>query len=95
MHRTTANDYVGFVDRLTAEVPILHAHLHENHGDRDSHLPLFTGPAGRDPSGVKALLERLRRRGFDGGLILEQWPTPPSLLVQARDRLAELMEARG
>jgi hypothetical protein len=75
-------------------VPIIHLHLHENHGDRDSHLTLFTGPAGRDPAGLSALLERLARRGFSGSGILEQWPQPPELLVQARDRLLELVRLR-
>ncbi len=95
LHASTHNDYVGYLDRLSAEVPIIHAHLHENNGDRDSHMVLFTGPAGRDPSGVRALLGRLRRRGFDGSLILEQWPSPPSQLVTARDRLAGLIAEGG
>lgn len=91
LHRGTHNDYLGFVDRLSEEVPIMHLHLHENLGDRDSHLVLFTGPAGQDPQGVVGLLARLRKRGFDGNLILEQWPAPPELLVEARNRLAELI----
>ncbi|MFO0845438.1 MAG: sugar phosphate isomerase/epimerase family protein [Gemmataceae bacterium] len=93
LHPGTRNDYIGYVDRLAAEVPITHLHLHENDGDRDSHLPLFTGPAGRDAGGVAALLDRLARRGFSGSGILEQWPQPPELLVRARERLTEL--ARG
>lgn len=92
LFRGTHNDYLAFVDRLSPEVPILHAHLHENEGDRDSHLVLFTGPAGRDALGVIGLLERLRRRDYDGNLILEQWPTPPEQLVTARNRLAELIQ---
>ncbi|MFO0876323.1 MAG: sugar phosphate isomerase/epimerase family protein [Gemmataceae bacterium] len=91
LHHTTRNDYIGYIDRLRPEVPIVHLHLHENHGDRDSHLVLFTGPAGRDPAGLRALLERLARRGYSGSGILEQWPDPPSLLVTARDRLNALM----
>jgi sugar phosphate isomerase/epimerase len=91
LHRSTHNDYIAYVDRLSPDVPITHAHLHENHGDRDSHLVLFTGPAGDNPAGVVALLGRLKDRGFDGSLILEQWPNPPELLVEARDRLAELI----
>jgi sugar phosphate isomerase/epimerase len=90
LHRTTHNDYVGFVDRLSADVPIIHLHLHENHGDRDSHLVLFTGPAGRDPSGIVGLLERLARRGYAGNAILEQWPQPPEQLLAARERLLDL-----
>jgi sugar phosphate isomerase/epimerase len=91
LHPATHNDYIGYVDRLRPDVPIVHLHLHENHGDRDSHLVLFTGPAGRDPAGVVALIDRLERRGYDGAGILEQWPDPPALLTEARDRLAELM----
>jgi sugar phosphate isomerase/epimerase len=86
----TRNDYLRFVDGLGDHVPIVHAHIHENWGDADTHLTLFTGPAGRDPSGVEGLLQRLRRRGFRGSLILEQWPTPSSLLLSARDRLRSI-----
>lgn len=92
LHATTRNDYIGYLDRLRPEVPILHLHLHENYGDRDSHLVLFTGPAGRDPSGVVALVQRLARRNYTGSGILEQWPHPPELLVAARDRLQEMMQ---
>ncbi|MGL4554425.1 MAG: sugar phosphate isomerase/epimerase family protein [Gemmataceae bacterium] len=95
LHAATANDYIAYLDRLSPDVPIVHAHLHENHGDRDSHLVLFTGPAARDPGGVTALIGRLRARGFDGSLILEQWPNPPEMLVTARDRLAEVIRAAG
>jgi phosphoglucan,water dikinase len=86
----TLNDYLGFYDRLGPKVPIIHAHLHENWGDSDSHLPLFTGPAARDDSGIRGLVKRLKQRGFSGSLILEQWPQPPSLLNNARDRLLAL-----
>ena len=91
----TRNDYLQFYDRLGPDVPIIHLHLHENWGDQDSHLPLFTGPAGRDDSGVRGLIARLRQRHFSGSLILEQWPQPPSLLNQARDRWLELWKAAG
>jgi len=83
----THNDYLGYLDRLADHVPIVHGHIHENWGDGDRHLTLFTGPSAKDPSGVVGLLRRLQRRGFRGSLILEQWPNPPSLLVTARDRL--------
>jgi sugar phosphate isomerase/epimerase len=83
----TRNDYLAYVDRLGRQVPIVHAHIHENWGDGDSHLPLFTGPSGKDPAGVAGLLRRLRQRCYKGSLILEQWPKPPSLLLVARDRL--------
>jgi len=91
----TLNNYLGFLDRLDPQVPIIHLHLHENWGDSDSHLPLFTGPAARDDSGVRGLLDRLRRRQFSGAAILEQWPNPPSLLDQARERLLKLWQRTG
>lgn len=94
LHPGTPNDYIGYLDRLNGDLPILHLHLHENYGDRDSHLVLFTGPAGQDSSGVEALVERLARRGFSGNGILEQWPGEPHQLVQARDRLMELLRRR-
>jgi sugar phosphate isomerase/epimerase len=89
----TRNNYLDFVDRLGDHIPIIHWHAHENWGDRDSHLPLFTGPAARDDRGLRGLVQRLRRRGFSGSVVLEQWPQPPELLVQARDRLAQLLGA--
>jgi sugar phosphate isomerase/epimerase len=87
----TRNDYVGYLDRLDPRVPIIHLHVHENWGDCDSHLPLFTGPAGRDLSGVRGFIERIRRRNYSGSIILEQWPHPPSLLNQAREGLRQLL----
>jgi sugar phosphate isomerase/epimerase len=95
LHPETRNDYIGYLDRLRPDVPILHIHLHENHGDRDSHLVIFTGPAGQNPAGVLALLDRLERRGFSGNVILEQWPQPPEMLVEARDKLLELVRRRS
>lgn len=95
LHRTTHNDYIGYLDRLAPETPIIHAHLHENFGDRDSHLVLFTGPASKDATGVVSLLKRLTFRDFDGSLILEQWPDPPERLLEARDRLAGLIQGGG
>ncbi len=90
----TQNNYWKYFDALGAEVPVIHLHLHENYGDRDSHLTLFTGPARDNPAGIEGLLARLQRRNFSGCAILEQWPQPPSLLLNARNRLAELLEAR-
>lgn len=89
----TRNDYLRFLDRLDPRVPIIHLHLHENFGDADTHLPLFTGPAGRDDAGIRGMLARLRQRKFSGSIILEQWPHPPSLLNQARDKLIQLLDA--
>jgi phosphoglucan,water dikinase len=86
----TRNNYLAFVDRLDPQVPLIHLHFHENWGDADNHLPLFTGPAGRNDSGIRGVLQRLGQRHFSGAIILEQWPHPPSLLNQARDRLLSL-----
>ena len=88
---TTRNDFLKFFDRLDPQLPLIHLHLHENWGDRDSHLPLFTGPSGRDDSGISGLMERIQRRKFSGSIILEQWPEPPSLLNNARYRLNKLI----
>jgi sugar phosphate isomerase/epimerase len=92
---STLNDYLGFVDRLDPGVPIIHLHMHENYGDRDSHLPLFTGPAGQDPEGMRRLMGRLKKRGFTGSIILEQWPEPRWLLDRARETLLAMLSARG
>ncbi|HMP83864.1 MAG TPA: sugar phosphate isomerase/epimerase family protein [Verrucomicrobiota bacterium] len=89
----TQNDYWKFLDQLSAGVPIIHLHLHENFGDRDSHLTLFTGPSASDDAGLRGFLSRLRQRGFDGCGIFEQWPQPPSLLTDARDRLMKMIHA--
>jgi sugar phosphate isomerase/epimerase len=86
----THNDFVRYIDRLAPEVPITHVHVHENFGDSDSHLTLFTGPARQDDSGVRAFLKRLRERKYGGALIMEQWPQPPELLVEAATRLRAL-----
>ena len=91
----THNDYLAFFDRLDREVPIIHLHLHENWGDADSHLPLFTGPAARDDSGIRGLVSRLKARQFSGSGILEQWPQPPSLLNHSRDRVLQLWNSNG
>jgi phosphoglucan, water dikinase len=85
--RQTRNDYLRYIDLLDRDIPIVHVHLHENFGDSDSHLPVFTGPSARDDSGIRGFLSRLLRRGFTGSIILEQWPDPSSLLNEARTRL--------
>lgn len=92
LYQGTHNDYLGYLDRLAKSIPIAHIHAHENRGDTDSHLPLFTGPARQNPSGLQGLIARLKRRGFSGSVILEQWPDPPHLLVAARDGLRALID---
>jgi sugar phosphate isomerase/epimerase len=86
----TRNHFVRYIDALSPQVPIIHAHVHENRGDVDSHLTLFTGPSRENDSGVRAFLDRLRRRSYRGALILEQWPQPPQLLVEASTKLHRL-----
>jgi sugar phosphate isomerase/epimerase len=87
------NNYWAYCDALSRDVPIIHLHLHENYGDCDSHLPLFTGPSRNNATGIAGMLQRVRRRGFAGCIILEQWPQPPSLLANARDGLLNLLHA--
>ena len=89
----THNDFLRFYDELGPEpdVPLFHLHMHENYGDADRHLTLFTGPAGKDDSAIRAFIQRLRDRRYKGVMILEQWPDPPELLVDAAARLREIM----
>lgn len=88
----TRHDYLAFVDRLDGDIPIIHLHAHENWGDSDSHLPLFTGPSLHDDRGVRGLVQRLKQRGFEGSVVLEQWPDPPEILVKSRQRLREFFD---
>lgn len=88
---TTKNDYLRFIDMLEPHVKIIHIHVHENYGDSDRHLPLFSGPAGKDDSGIREFIERMKKRNFSGSIILEQWPEPLVLLKNARDRLYEIV----
>ncbi|MBW2730960.1 MAG: sugar phosphate isomerase/epimerase [Deltaproteobacteria bacterium] len=87
----TRNDYLGFLDRLAPTIPLIHAHVHENWGDRDSHLTLFTGPSAQNSAGVEGFIQRLLTRSYEGALILEQWPDPPELLDNARERLLAIL----
>jgi starch synthase (maltosyl-transferring) len=89
----TRNDYLKYVDMIDPIVPVIHIHMHENYGDYDSHLTIFTGPAGRDPSGMRGLIERMKKCGFSGSIILEQWPEPPGLLDSARNTLFDMIAA--
>jgi sugar phosphate isomerase/epimerase len=93
LHSGTRNDYLGYADRLGGHIPVIHWHAHENRGDADSHLPLFTGPSARNDRGLRGLARRLRRWDSCGSVILEQWPRQPQLLSRARDRLRELLQS--
>ncbi len=92
---STRNDYLKFIDLLDPRIPVIHIHMHENFGDCDSHLPLFTGPAGKDTFGLGEFIKRMKRRGFSGSVILEQWPQPTLLLNEARDRLYYMWNEKG
>ena len=92
LHPEWRNDYIGYLDQLATHAPLRHVHVHENHGDHDSHLPLFTGPAARSARGIHLLIDRLRSRGYRGALVMEQWPFPPHLLCEARDKLKLLLD---
>jgi len=89
--KATHNDYLKYIDMLDPQAPVIHIHMHENYGDNDSHLPLFTGPAGKDQTGIRGLIERMKNRNFSGCIILEQWPQPESLLIETRNRLLEII----
>ena len=88
LHPATRNDYVRYFDALGDHVPVIHVHAHENFGDADKHLPIGHGPSGDNPAGLRALLARLGGAGYDGALIMEQWPDPPEMLLGARDLIA-------
>jgi sugar phosphate isomerase/epimerase len=87
----TRNDYLKYFFTLASSIPVIHLHFHENWGDADTHLPLFTGPAGKDQTGLKKFLAAIQARKYSGSLILEGWPQPPALLNHARDRLLQLL----
>ncbi len=88
---STRNDFIRYIDELATHVPIIHCHVHENFGDCDAHMTLFTGPARENDAGVRLFLERMKARNYTGALILEQWPEPPSLLVEADRRLRGML----
>ena len=84
---STHNNYLKFFDTLESQLSIIHIHMHENYGDYDSHLPIFTGPSRENDAGVREFIKRLKDINFSGSIILEQWPDPPLLLNQAREQL--------
>ncbi|MBF0538007.1 MAG: TIM barrel protein [Nitrospirae bacterium] len=87
IYNQTRNDYIRYIMAIQRHVPIIHLHMHENYGDGDSHLPIFTGPAGQDPTGITAFVAEMKRRAFAGAIIMEQWPEHPYLLNNGRNRL--------
>jgi sugar phosphate isomerase/epimerase len=87
----TRNDFLQFVDRLGPQVPVAHIHLHENYGEADTHLPLFTGPSASNPLGISQFLDRMKARQYAGAIILEQWPDLPVQLDDTRNRLLEML----
>jgi sugar phosphate isomerase/epimerase len=91
LHNATRNDYLRYLHEIHRRVPVIHIHAHENYGDKDAHLPLFSGPAGTDDTGIHGFAEWLKRREFDGSIILEQWPDPPDLLVDVRTKLRDML----
>ncbi len=92
---SSKNDYLGFIKRLDSGVPVIHIHLHENYGDHDSHLTIFTGPSRENDAGIYGFIKLLKKRKFEGAIIMEQWPDPPSLLNQARERLYKMFDHKG
>jgi sugar phosphate isomerase/epimerase len=92
LHPATRNDYLGYLDQLETQVPLVHVHLHENFGEADRHLPVGQGPAGENPTGLAGLLRRLRQRNYQGSLIMEQWPDPPNQLDDAAELLRQQLQ---
>lgn len=91
----TSNDYIKYLDLLDASIPIFHVHLNENYGDKDAHLPLFTGPSKDTDVGIRMLIDRLEKRHFDGTLILEYWQTPPESLLKTIRKLYLMTQTSG
>jgi len=94
MHGSTHNDYIAYVDRLSPEC-------------RSSTPTCTRTTATATAIWCCSPARRRRTAGGDGAdrpagaarvrrsLILEQWPSPPEMLVTARDRLAEVIRAAG
>jgi sugar phosphate isomerase/epimerase len=95
IHPATRHDYLRYIDLIDLHVPIIHVHMHENHGDRDAHLTVFSGPSASNPEGIRGIIQRLLWRSFRGMIIMEQWPEPPELLDNGRRRLIEMINAVG
>jgi sugar phosphate isomerase/epimerase len=88
----TRNDYISYFNRLNDNVEINHLHFHENYGDKDSHLTLFTGPSQHNSSAIKHIVSSLLDKKYKGSIVLEQWPNETNLLNQAKDKLEEIIK---
>ncbi|MFZ5952286.1 MAG: sugar phosphate isomerase/epimerase family protein [Candidatus Rifleibacteriota bacterium] len=91
----TRRHFNEYLRRISGNVKILHLHAHENFGDTDQHLPLFTGPSASDENCLKHLVSQLKERAFAGSVVMEQWPQPPEILVKTRKRLLEIWNDGG
>lgn len=94
LYERTHNDFIRFIDELGPEIPIIHTHVHENYGDADRHLPLFTGPARENDGGIRAFTKRMEQRSYQGAMVLEVWPQPPELLTKAEQRLRSMLDKK-
>ncbi|GHV21227.1 hypothetical protein AGMMS49959_10020 [Planctomycetales bacterium] len=91
----TRNDYMRFLNELPVNARIFHVHAHENWGEIDSHLTLFTGPSAKDDHGIKLAVQFLAQKNFSGSVILEQFPQPPDQLDRAFVRLKNFFRERA
>ncbi|MBF0473061.1 MAG: hypothetical protein HQK93_04930, partial [Nitrospirae bacterium] len=73
-------------------LPIIHLHMHENYGDKDSHLAVFTGPAKDNPYAIIEVLKILIRRNFSGAIIFEQWHEDPTVLINSKEKLRTIIQ---
>lgn len=87
----TNNDYHAFLDALADQVPIIHLHLHENWGDRDSHLPLFAGSNAQDISGLRGIFQRLGKQPFTGSAVMCHRPGDVAKTEDARTLLTQML----
>ena len=88
----TRENYPEYVERIAPCVPIIHWHAHCNHGDADSHLPLFHSFRQGDEAKIRHLVKILKMRNFSGSVVMEQWPDSPDILVRTRQQLLKLWE---
>ena len=86
------NNYVGYLNALGPYVPVNHLHFHENSGEEDSHDCIFSTQSEYNDLGIRTVIEMLIERNCAANIILEQWPQPRSLLVDARDRLQKIID---